>query len=60
MAAAVAAGPVAVDPEVVAFIEALDPAPLSDEDFDGLLAASGLVGASARPAGSRCPSGWPR
>lgn len=47
VAAAQAAGPVAVDAEVVAFIEALDPAALSDEDFDGLLAASGLVGASA-------------
>ena len=34
-------------PGVVAFIEALDPATLSDDDFDGLLAASGLVGASA-------------
>ncbi|MXG90357.1 aminotransferase class V-fold PLP-dependent enzyme [Nocardioides flavescens] len=43
--AAQASGPVAVDPEVVAFIEALDPAALSDDDFDGLLAASGLVGA---------------
>jgi sphinganine-1-phosphate aldolase len=32
---------------VVAFIEALDPAALTDDDFDGLLAASGLVGASA-------------
>ncbi|WP_067437058.1 aminotransferase class V-fold PLP-dependent enzyme [Nocardioides jensenii] len=42
--AAVAAGPVTVDPEVVAFIAALDPAALSDEDFDGLLAASGLIG----------------
>ncbi|HEX6148309.1 pyridoxal phosphate-dependent decarboxylase family protein [Nocardioides sp.] len=46
VAAAVAAGPVTVDPEVVAFIEALDPAALTDEDFDGLLAASGLVGSS--------------
>jgi len=46
VAAAQAAGPVAVDPEVVAFIEALDPAALGDDDFDGLLAASGLVGAS--------------
>ena len=44
--AARAAGPVAVDAEVVAFIEALDPDALSDEDFDCLLAASGLVGAS--------------
>ncbi len=47
VAAAQAAGPVAVDPGVVAFIEALDPAALGDDDFDGLLAASGLVGASA-------------
>jgi glutamate/tyrosine decarboxylase-like PLP-dependent enzyme len=47
VAAAQAAGPVSVDPEVVAFIEALDPAALGDDDFDGLLAASGLVGASA-------------
>ncbi|QSR29653.1 aspartate aminotransferase family protein [Nocardioides sp. S5] len=47
VAAAQAAGPVAVDEGVVAFIEALDPATLTDDDFDGLLAASGLVGASA-------------
>ena len=32
---------------MVAFIEALDPAALTDADFDGLLAASGLVGGSA-------------
>jgi glutamate/tyrosine decarboxylase-like PLP-dependent enzyme len=44
--AAVEAGPVRVDPDVVAFIEALDPAALSDDDFDGLLAASGLVSGS--------------
>ncbi len=43
MAAASAAGPVLVDESVVAFIEALDPAALTDADFDGLLAASGLV-----------------
>lgn len=48
--AAVAAGPVTVDPGVAAFIESLDPATLSDDDFDGLLAASGLVGAS--PSGA--------
>ncbi|HXH81270.1 pyridoxal phosphate-dependent decarboxylase family protein [Nocardioides sp.] len=41
------AGPVVVDDDVVAFIAALDPAALSDAAFDGLLAASGLVGASA-------------
>jgi sphinganine-1-phosphate aldolase len=44
VAAAVAAGPVSVDPGVAAFIETLDPSALSDDDFDGLLAASGLVG----------------
>ena len=43
VAAAVAAGPVAVDPGIVAFIEALDPATLTDDDFDGLLTAAGLV-----------------
>lgn len=47
VSAAQAAGPVAVDGGVVAFIESLDPASLTDDDFDGLLAASGLVGASA-------------
>lgn len=41
--AAVAAGPVTVDAGVVAFIEALDPSDLSDDNFDGLLAASGLA-----------------
>ncbi|MET3961422.1 sphinganine-1-phosphate aldolase [Marmoricola sp. OAE513] len=45
--AAVAAGPVVVDPGVVDFIAALDPAALTEADFDGLLAASGLVGESA-------------
>lgn len=43
VARAVAAGPVKVDDGVVAFIEALDPTALSDDDFDGLLAASGLI-----------------
>ncbi len=47
VAAAVAAGPVQVDPGVAAFIATLDPAALSDDDFGGLLAASGLVGESA-------------
>ena len=59
VAAARAAGPVSVDPEVVAFIETLDPAALSDEDFDGLLAASGLIGDPTRRA-SPSPPGWPR
>lgn len=37
-----ARGPVAVDPGVAALVQALDPATLSDDDFDGLLAAAGL------------------
>ena len=54
-----AAGPVAVDPGVVAFIEALDPAALTDADFDGLLAA---VRAGRRSADGARPAraGWPR
>jgi glutamate/tyrosine decarboxylase-like PLP-dependent enzyme len=44
VATAVQAGPVVVDPGVAAFVRALDPAALSDEDFDGLLAAAGLTG----------------
>jgi len=44
VAAAQEAGPIAVDPGIAAYIESLDPAALTDEDFDGLLAASGLVG----------------
>lgn len=47
VAAAVAAGPVQVDPGVAAFVATLDPATLGDDDFDGLLAAAGLVGESA-------------
>ena len=57
VAAAVAAGPVVVDPEVAAFIEALDPAALTDADFDGLL----LRRLGSRAAtGSPCRTGWPR
>lgn len=47
VAAAQAAGPVSVDPGIAEFIGALDPATLSDADFDGLLAAAGLVGGDA-------------
>ncbi len=47
--AARAAGPVVVDEGVAAVVAALDPATLSDADFDGLLAAAGLVGESADP-----------
>ncbi|QYJ04015.1 aminotransferase class V-fold PLP-dependent enzyme [Nocardioides panacisoli] len=44
VAAAVTAGPVGVDPDVADLIRSLDPAGLSEEEFDGLLAAAGLVG----------------
>lgn len=44
VAAAATAGPVRVDPGIADLIGVLDPAALSDEDFDGLLAAAGLVG----------------
>ena len=43
-AAAQSAGPVVVDPGVAAVVASLDPATLTDADFDGLLAAAGLVG----------------
>jgi hypothetical protein len=46
VATAVQAGPVVVDPGVADFVRALDPAQLGDEEFDGLLAAAGLGGAS--------------
>ena len=41
---AVAQGPIAIDPGIVEFVQALDAASLSDEDFDGLLAAVGMAG----------------
>lgn len=44
VAAAVAAGPVAVAPELRAAAAALDPATLDDAAFDGLLAIAGLAG----------------
>ena len=44
VAAAIDAGPVAVDPGVADFVRALDPATLTDEDFEGLLAAVGMNG----------------
>ena len=46
-------------PSVVAFIEALDPAALTDDDFDGLLAASGLVGDRRRRRARPPRPGWP-
>jgi sphinganine-1-phosphate aldolase len=42
--AAVTAGPISIDPNVVAFVQGLDAATLSDADFDGLLAAIGMAG----------------
>ena len=40
----VGAGPIAIDPGIVDFVTALDAATLSDDDFDGLLAAVGMAG----------------
>ena len=56
VAAAVAAGPVSVDPGVASFIETLDPATLSDDDFDGLLAAAGLIGGASDDGGLALPT----
>ena len=44
VAAAVAAGPIEVDPGLAAAATALDPATLDDEAFDGLLQLAGLAG----------------
>jgi sphinganine-1-phosphate aldolase len=44
VAAAVAAGPVAVDPGVAELVAALDPTALGDDEFDALLAFAGLAG----------------
>lgn len=45
VAAAVAAGPITVDPELAAAAAAIDPATLDEETFAGLLAIAGLAGA---------------
>jgi hypothetical protein len=42
VAAARAAGPIAVDPGVAEVVRSLEPETLTDEEFDGLLAAAGL------------------
>ena len=42
--AAQAAGPVSLDPALAGAAAALDPATLTDRDFDGLLALAGLAG----------------
>jgi glutamate/tyrosine decarboxylase-like PLP-dependent enzyme len=44
VAQAVAAGPIAIDAGIVEFVRSLDPAALTDDDFDGLLAAVGMAG----------------
>ncbi|MGN0064594.1 MAG: pyridoxal phosphate-dependent decarboxylase family protein [Nocardioides sp.] len=55
-AAARAAGPVQVDEGVAAFVAALDPATLGEEEFDGLLAAAGLVGGGSEDGSLDLPS----
>ncbi|MGW4488921.1 pyridoxal phosphate-dependent decarboxylase family protein [Amycolatopsis sp. NPDC004368] len=47
--AARAAGPVTVDPDVAAFVAALDPETLTAEQFAGLLTAAGLMGNGGLP-----------
>jgi glutamate/tyrosine decarboxylase-like PLP-dependent enzyme len=44
VSAAVASGPIAIDPGIVEFVQALDASALTDADFDGLLAAVGMAG----------------
>jgi glutamate/tyrosine decarboxylase-like PLP-dependent enzyme len=44
VAAAVASGPIAIDPGIRAFVESLDAGSLTDTDFDDLLAAVGMAG----------------
>jgi hypothetical protein len=56
VAAAQRTGPVTVDPGIAAYIKSLDPATLSDADFDGLLAASGLAGDGAVSEGLVLPT----
>ncbi|MEQ6900228.1 aminotransferase class V-fold PLP-dependent enzyme [Nocardioides sp. YIM 152588] len=53
--AARAAGPVAVDAGVVDLLQVLDPATLSEEEFDGLLAAGGLGGEGDGSGGPALP-----
>ncbi|HEU4567329.1 MAG TPA: aminotransferase class V-fold PLP-dependent enzyme [Marmoricola sp.] len=49
VAASVEAGPVAVDPGVADVVRALEPDALTDEDFDGMLAAVGMNGGAGLP-----------
>lgn len=59
VAAAQAMGPVQVDGAVAALIAALDPQTLSADDFDGLLAAAGLLGASSAAGPETSPETSP-
>lgn len=43
-------GPVTVDPGLAEAARSLDPAPLSDADFDGLIALAGLAADDGQPA----------
>ncbi|MFI5606820.1 pyridoxal phosphate-dependent decarboxylase family protein [Amycolatopsis sp. NPDC051903] len=49
VAAATEAGPVLVDADVAAFVDALDPQTLTAEQFAGLLTAAGLMGDGGLP-----------
>jgi sphinganine-1-phosphate aldolase len=53
--AAVASGPITIEPGVVELVRALDPAALTDEDFDGLLAAVGMAGGTNADGGVALP-----
>ncbi len=46
---AVSSGPVVVDPGIAEFVRALDASTLTEEDFDGLLAAVGMSAGTALP-----------
>ncbi|MEI2671658.1 MAG: hypothetical protein V9G13_11175 [Marmoricola sp.] len=50
---AVTSGPVVIDEGIREFVASLDPSALSDADFDGLLAAVGMGGASGGWIGRR-------
>lgn len=54
--AALRAGPVVVDPGVAAYVAALDPAGIGAEEFDGLLAAAGLLTPGADTGGLELPT----
>ena len=51
VAEAVSSGPIVIDPGIVDFVTSLDAATLSDDDFDGLLAAVGMAGGDGGAVG---------